>query len=239
MKAHCLFEQSGTFKNEFKKLGIEAFDYDILNDYGQTDFQIDLFAEIEKAYMGGQSIFDDFLKDDIIMAFFPCTRFEDQIMLGFRGQNCGMDTWSTKEKLIYSMNLHDELNQFYKYISELVLIAEDKDLQLVIENPYSAQHYLRQYWCIQPTIIDKDRTNDGDWFKKPTQYFFINIKPQFNIIFEPLEYVERKRLKWDIRDSKKRSMIHPQYANRFIRKYLINYEQDFSRLYEGEKGCQE
>ena len=46
MKAHCLFEQSGTFKNEFKKLGIEAFDYDILNEYGETDYQIDLFAEI-------------------------------------------------------------------------------------------------------------------------------------------------------------------------------------------------
>ena len=45
--AHCLFEQSGTFKNEFKKLGIEAYDYDILNDYGETDYQIDLFAEIE------------------------------------------------------------------------------------------------------------------------------------------------------------------------------------------------
>lgn len=46
MIAHCLFEQSGTFKNEFRKLGIEAYDYDILNDYGQTDFQVDLFAEI-------------------------------------------------------------------------------------------------------------------------------------------------------------------------------------------------
>ena len=46
MKAHCLFEQSGTFKNEFKKLGIEAYDYDILNDYGETDYQIDLFSEI-------------------------------------------------------------------------------------------------------------------------------------------------------------------------------------------------
>lgn len=55
MRAHCLFEQSGTFKNEFKKLGIEAFDYDILNDFGQTDFQIDLFAEIEKAYGGGRA----------------------------------------------------------------------------------------------------------------------------------------------------------------------------------------
>ena len=30
MKVHCLFEQSGTFKNEFKKLGIDAEDYDIV-----------------------------------------------------------------------------------------------------------------------------------------------------------------------------------------------------------------
>ena len=46
MKAHCLFEQSGTFKNEFKKLGFEAYDYDILNEYGETDYQVDLFEEI-------------------------------------------------------------------------------------------------------------------------------------------------------------------------------------------------
>ena len=46
MVAHCLFEQSGTFKNEFKKLGIEAYDYDIENQFGQTDYQIDLFKEI-------------------------------------------------------------------------------------------------------------------------------------------------------------------------------------------------
>ena len=49
-KAHCLFEQSGTFKNEFIKLGISAEDYDIQNNFNQTDHVIDLFAEIEKAY---------------------------------------------------------------------------------------------------------------------------------------------------------------------------------------------
>lgn len=49
-KAHCLFEQSGTFKNEFIKLGIPAEDYDIQNNYNQTDHVIDLFGEIEKAY---------------------------------------------------------------------------------------------------------------------------------------------------------------------------------------------
>lgn len=46
-KVHCLFEQSGTFKNEFKRLGIDAEDYDILNDFEETDHVIDLFAEIE------------------------------------------------------------------------------------------------------------------------------------------------------------------------------------------------
>ena len=46
MKVHCLFEQSGTFKNEFEKLGYEAYDYDIQNEFGETDNVIDLFAEI-------------------------------------------------------------------------------------------------------------------------------------------------------------------------------------------------
>ena len=52
-KAHCFFEQSGTFKNEFIKLGIPAVDYDIQNNFGETDNVIDLFSEIEKAYRGG------------------------------------------------------------------------------------------------------------------------------------------------------------------------------------------
>ena len=46
MIVHCLFEQSGTFKNEFRKLGYEAYDYDIQNSFGQTDYVIDLFSEI-------------------------------------------------------------------------------------------------------------------------------------------------------------------------------------------------
>lgn len=52
-KAHCLFEQSGTFKNEFIKLGIPAYDYDIQDNFGQTDFRNDLFREIETAFTGG------------------------------------------------------------------------------------------------------------------------------------------------------------------------------------------
>ena len=57
-KVHCFFEQSGVFKNEFKKLGYEAYDYDIQNNFGETDYQIDLFADIEKGYANEPSIFD-------------------------------------------------------------------------------------------------------------------------------------------------------------------------------------
>ena len=52
MIAHCLFEQSGTFKNEFKKLGYEAYDYDIQNEFGETDYVIDLFEEIRGGMTG-------------------------------------------------------------------------------------------------------------------------------------------------------------------------------------------
>lgn len=49
-KVHCFFEQSGTFKNEFIKLGIPAEDYDIQNNFGETDHVIDLFGEIDREY---------------------------------------------------------------------------------------------------------------------------------------------------------------------------------------------
>lgn len=70
-KAFCLFEQSGTWKNEFRKLGIDAEDYDILDDFGETDHVIDLFWEIEKAYSGAPSLFDEIGSDDLAVAFFP------------------------------------------------------------------------------------------------------------------------------------------------------------------------
>ena len=57
-KVHCFFEQSGTFKNEFIKLGIPAEDYDIQDNFGETDNKIDLFHEIEEGYTERPSVFD-------------------------------------------------------------------------------------------------------------------------------------------------------------------------------------
>lgn len=123
MTFHCLFEQSGTFKNEFKKLGYEAIDYDISNTYGETDVQIDLFKEIEKAYDGEPSIFDTFTKEDTLLAFFPCTRFESVVPVLFRGEGLQQEKWTLEQKLEYSIQLHTELHELYMHISKLCLVC--------------------------------------------------------------------------------------------------------------------
>ena len=227
MVYRCLFEQSGTFKNEFKKLGYEAYDYDILNDFDETDYQCDLFNEIEKAYVGGESIFDTFNKDDVCLAFFPCTRFEVQILLWFRGEAMQQKNWSEADKLEYCMKLHDELHRNYMLISKMVIVLQKKGIPVIIENPYSTQHYLTNYWCIKPKVIDKDRHATGDYMKKPTQYWFIGIEPKDNLIMEQVNYKKRLSVSnlFGTKDYVvQRSMISKDYVNRFIREFIIDGE---------------
>ena len=224
-RAHCLFEQSGTFKNEFIKLGIPAKDYDIQNEFGQTDCVIDLFAEIRNAYSNKPSIFDDFSSSDIILAFFPCTRFEAIIPLKFRGEAIDQKNWDQIKKLEYSMKLQNELTDLYILLSMMAEVVIKRNLKMIIENPYTQPHYLTTYWCLRPSVIDKDRTRNGDYYRKPTQYFFINLEPGANLIFDSIEEVETRTVMTAKKDTHSvktmRSMIHPQYANRFIRRYIL------------------
>lgn len=221
---HCLFEQSGTFKNEFKKLGYIARDYDILDEFDETDFIVDLFKEIHCCYKRErETIFDNISKEDVILAFFPCVRFEAQVILCMTGKASQCKNWSDEKKLEWSIELNDSLNEMYKLISELVIICIRKGLKLIIENPYNPQHYLTRYWCIEPAIIDLNRRNRGDYFEKPTQYWFINCEPKHNLIFEPITVHPKKKIT-ETHDKVERSLISPEYANRFIREFIIDNE---------------
>lgn len=122
-KVFCLFEQSGTFKNEFEKLGVHAEDYDILNDFGQTDHQVDLFSEIEKAYEGEPSLFDEVGQCDLVLAFFPCTRFECQSQMLMSGDAHQIRTYTDIKKLEYAMKTHEELHRLYMLICKLFVIS--------------------------------------------------------------------------------------------------------------------
>ena len=228
MTFHCFFEQSGTFKNEFKKLGYEAYDYDILNDYGQTDYVIDLFHDIEVAYERERerTVFDNIQDGDQIIAFFPCVRFSNQIYMHFQGNMKSIKNWSDEKKIEYDIKLHNELHELYALISKLTVICLRRKIPLIIENPYSQEHYLTRYWAVKPSVIDLDRRDRGDYFKKPTQYWFFNRKPSNNLIIEQMRAEETKRITARVEDGginnkAERSLISPVYANRFIREFVI------------------
>lgn len=234
-KIHCFFEQSGVFKNEFRKLGYEAYDYDIQNNFGETDYVIDLFAEIEKAYSGGvKSVFDTITPDDLILAFFPCIYFTGSVNpCYFRLDNLNYRKLSVRDKFDTIIKRADNRNHFYKLLYKLVAVCEIRGLRMVVENPFSELHYLHNNFLCEPSVIDKDRTRRGDYFKKPTGFWFFNCEPTNGASYQAPKYKMRV---WDAKSASKaglcseeRSMISPDYARNFICDFIIGKSQTITQ----------
>lgn len=216
----CLFEQSGTFKNAFKKIGHKAYDLDIVKTE-HTNYVLDLFEEINNAKnKKTKTIFDLIKTDDLIIAFFPCTYFSDQAQLCSRGDNFGQKKWTQKEKLEYSIDLMDKRAFFYKTLCNLCMIALERNIKLIIENPTGNCGFLKQYFPIKSRVIIKDRSLYGDNHKKSTQFFFVNCEPAFH-----LEKVYKKNEN-EIKIIEKekgfeRSKITEDFADIFISNWIL------------------
>lgn len=236
-KIHCFFEQSGTFKKEFQKLGYEAYDYDIQNEFGETDYVIDLFKEIENAYNNKPSIFDNINSDDLIMAFFPCIYFTGSMNpVLFRLDDKNYKNLTLREKLDKIIQRGKDRQYFYEMITKMVGVCLLRNLRLIIENPWSANgaHYLKDNFIKNPDLIDNNRTLRGDDFVKPTGYWFFNCEPTFGVSFEPNK--KHKTVQGSKPSSKggvcstERSMINPKYARNFICDFILGKQQKHSLL---------
>lgn len=223
--AHCLFEQSGTFKREFEKLGVSAKDYDIRNDFGETDVVCDLFAQIENAYHNLRSIFDGMSPaKDVIVAFFPCTYFCANNQMFFEGTNYAWRNLSQTEILDRILLRADERHRNYILLLKLVTICVRRQLRLIIENPYNAHHYLRFNFPIKPAVIDMNRRTSGDFFKKPTQYLFVNCVPAGKksvLLDKPFKYINNQKMV-------DRSMISADYAHNFICDNILGIDSGYT-----------
>lgn len=233
-KVHLFFEQSGTFKNEFIKLGIPAEDYDIKNNFGQTDYLIDLFSEIEKAFDGEKSIFDNITEDDLIIAFFPCIYFcaLSQIAFSFTNRNYSKLTILEKTNKIIERSHNRET--FFRLCIKMIGISLDRGLRLILENPWNEQTFLKANFVAPPTFVDKDRTLRGDYYVKPTAYWFFNCTPTYG------NSIQRNKNRRTILSCKKgekagicseeRSLISPDYARNFILDFILGKQQKISQL---------
>lgn len=213
---YCLFEQSGTFKNAFKELGHKAFDFDIQDEYGETDFECDLF---------NYHIIHDVIckakkqKATLIM-FFPCTYFSDQQILWTRGINNSQKNWSDREKLTRSNFNIRKAAQYYETLCLWIDLCISEKIPLIIENPYSPNSFLVRYLPIKPTIVDKDRRRLGDKYQKPTMWYFINRKANDN--FELLNtYLFSNEKIQHTTYGRERSEITSNYATNFIKTFIL------------------
>lgn len=186
-KVHCFFEQSGTFKNEFRKFGYEAYDYDIQNEFSETDYIIDLFSQINTAYEKkdcSNTVFATITSDDLIIAFFPCIYFNQSSQLAFTFNYFNYRNLD-REGVIDAMLKRDEKRSYYyRTLLKLVHIVYKLNLRLIIENPATKPHYLfNSNFVKEPDIIDNNRLLRGDYFKKPTAYWFFNCEPVRGAVF--------------------------------------------------------
>lgn len=233
-KVHCFFEQSGTFKNEFIKLGIPAEDYDIQNNFGETDNVIDLFAEIEKGYDNKPSIFDKIGEGDLIMAFFPCIYFCESSQCAFRFWHFNYRKLDVKEMTDKILKRTQDRAYFYSLAIKMCSIAKSRGLRLVMENPWSGIGYLKNNFVQDPSIIDMDRTKRGDYYKKPTGYWYFNCEPTKGCSFQkPKEIKTIRKTKGSIQAGlcgEERSLISPDYARNFICDFILGKEQNNNQL---------
>lgn len=233
-KVHCFFEQSGTFKREFVKLGIPAEDYDIQNEYGQTDHQIDLFREIRQCWDGKTSLFDSITPDDLIMAFFPSIYFEALQQTFFTLSALPTKGWTMRRKIDYAMDRMDRRSEFHRLIYKLYGICLEMKLRLIIENPYGNPYLIHGQNFPAPTLIDLNRMRRGDHFVKPTAYWFVGCEPCWG---DTYQNDKEKKLIMKVEDntpagmcSKVRSEISPDYARNFICDFILGKEQKGTQL---------
>ena len=142
--------------------------------------------------------------------------------MSFRGENFSQKNWTDKEKLLYDIGLHRDLHELYNIINFLAIICIDRGFKLIIENPYSASHYLKRYWALKPKVIEYNREKHGDFFVKPTQFWFINCDPKENVVMDK-EYTIYSKIKNIVKshNQKERSLMSPEYAEYFIKTYIL------------------
>lgn len=226
-RVFCLFEQSGTFKRAFHRLGIDAVDCDIENQFGETDHQLDLFAEIDRAWDGAPSLFDSIGADDLILAFYPCIYFCAMSQIAFSLNNANYKNLTNRQRIEAIVDRSARREEYYTRLVRFCGLCLDRGLRMVFENPWTEQTYLRANFLKAPDIIDLDRSSRGDQRVKPTAYWFFNCAPMHGQTFQKSATVfrhdELKKNGTAGRCSTERSMIAEDYARNFICDFLLGF----------------
>lgn len=229
-KVHCLFEHSGLFKNEFKKLGYDAYDYGEEEDEPGADYTVDLFKEIDKAYNGNKSIFDNMTHDDLIMVFYPSGYFEQYFGGGYPFYKealfgAGSVDLTLKERYDNIIDCARIREFLYATIYKLYYVCKMNSLHLILNNSGERGNYLLNVGNFYPcTLIDRLRMSRWNYYWNPSAYWFYRCKPVKVKSQNRTEAYVEKMLMNDVYKGKKAewcSLTEEDYASDFIRELII------------------
>lgn len=170
----------------------------------------------------------------MIIAFFPCIYFEVMQQCYYTLNCVNLRSKTTIEKIKVVLDRIDKRTEFHKLLYKMYAICFQRNLRMIIENPATEPNFLMTGQNFPPpTFIDRNRMKRGDYFVKPTAYWFVNCTPTFGASYQ--QDKERKIILNLGRGkggmcSKERSMISPDYARNFICDFILGKEQKHTQL---------
>lgn len=136
---------------------------------------------------------------------------------------------SVKEKTDKILQRAKDREMFFSLAVKMLAVAQMKGFRLIMENPWSEQTYLKANFILPPTIVDSNRMLRGDYFEKPTAYWFINCT---NTMGYTEQCDKKKKTIMSTKGatraglcSEERSMISPDYARNFICDFILGKAQ--------------
>lgn len=165
------------------------------------------------------------------MAFFPCIYFESLQMAYYSFDAINLRKLTTEQKYANVIERVENRSKFYLLLWKLFAVCEQRGLRLILENPATPPHYLLMTQnFLKPTFIDNNRQTRGDYFKKPTAYWFVNIERTYGESLQaPKEKKIIKKCKQGAKAgicSEERSLISTDYARNFICDFILGREQE-------------
>ena len=129
----------------------------------------------------------------------------------------------------------DKRSYFHKLLYKLVYLSYRLKIRLVIENPATQPNYIiGQQNFPKPTIIDKNRMERGDYFVKPTAYWFFECEPTYGFTWQN---DKKQKIINDCKQgikagicSEERSLISSDYARNWICDFILGKTQNIEQL---------
>jgi hypothetical protein len=135
---------------------------------------------------------------------------------------------SDAEKIDKIIDREKRRDEYFTRLLKFIGVCLRRNIRMIFENPLTMS-FLSTFFIKEPDIRDNNRRLRGDYYKKPTGYWFFNCKPENG--FTEQDDKEHKRIEYAKPSGKagicseERSMISPDYARNFICDFLIGKSQ--------------